>query len=119
MRRTAFAIAENVLPDSPSGLVAKSDFTAHGGADAIARLPDRYPELDAVLVGSDLMACGALHVLGEVGLGVPEDVAVIGSEHLGSFAKTVSPSLDRGTPRHGWTGWLMARHVLSGRTVTR
>ncbi|MEU1338924.1 substrate-binding domain-containing protein [Streptomyces sp. NPDC005827] len=85
----------------------------------MARLPGRNPELDAVLVGSDLKACGALHVLGEVGLGVPEDVAVIDFDHLGSFAKTVGLSLDRGTPRHRWTGWLMARRVLSGRTMTR
>ncbi|MEU1165941.1 substrate-binding domain-containing protein [Streptomyces sp. NPDC005921] len=73
----------------------------------MARLPGRNPELDAVLVGSDLKACGALHVLGEVGLGVPEDVAVIDFDHLGSFAKARTAVLPLAGPRRRVTLFTM------------
>jgi DNA-binding LacI/PurR family transcriptional regulator len=40
----------------------------------------RAEDLDAVFVASDLMACGALRVLAEQGVRVPDDVAMIGFE---------------------------------------
>lgn len=41
-------------------------------------LLDRAPDLDAVFVASDLMASGAIAVLRERGIRIPEDVAVVG-----------------------------------------
>ena len=58
--------------------VEAGDFTTDGGARAMRQLLDRVPDLDAVFVASDLMARGALGVLAERGLGVPDDVAVVG-----------------------------------------
>ncbi|GHJ45162.1 LacI family transcriptional regulator [Catellatospora sp. TT07R-123] len=59
-------------------LIAHGDYTRNGGEAAMNELLDRVPGLDAVFVGSDLMAAGALAALRARGLRVPEDVAVGG-----------------------------------------
>lgn len=58
--------------------VAHGDFTGLSGAQAVAELLERHPDLDAVFVASDLMARGALSALAERGVSVPRDLAVIG-----------------------------------------
>lgn len=77
------------LPDGP---VAHGDFTAAGGAAAMTALLTREPQVDAVFVASDLMASGALRVLHERGLRVPEDVAVVGHDDS-IIARTTTPPL--------------------------
>ncbi|MGH8774307.1 MAG: LacI family DNA-binding transcriptional regulator [Jiangellaceae bacterium] len=62
----------------PANRVEHGDFTAEGGAAAMARLLQAQPDLDAVFVASDLMATGALRVIQESGRRVPDDIAVIG-----------------------------------------
>jgi LacI family transcriptional regulator len=54
------------------------DFTLASGARAMRALLDAHPHLDAVFVASDLMAVGAISVLRERGLAIPQDVAVVG-----------------------------------------
>ncbi|MFA9446444.1 LacI family DNA-binding transcriptional regulator [Egicoccus sp. AB-alg6-2] len=54
------------------------DFTRAGGARAMARLLRRVPDLDGVVVASDLAALGALQALAAAGRKVPADVAVVG-----------------------------------------
>ena len=62
----------------PTDLVAHGDYTLASGAVAMRALLDQAPDLDAVFVASDLMASGAISVLRERGIRVPEDVAVVG-----------------------------------------
>lgn len=59
-------------------LVAHGDYSRESGERAMAELLARRPDLDAVFVGSDLMALGALDELRRAGRRVPEDVAVAG-----------------------------------------
>ncbi|MCY9782828.1 LacI family transcriptional regulator [Nocardiopsis sp. EMB25] len=59
-------------------LVTAGDFSVDGGARAMERLLETAGDFDAVFAASDLMAVGALRVLRERGLRVPEDVAVVG-----------------------------------------
>ena len=73
-------------------LVAYGDYSRDGGALAMRTLLDRRPDLDAVFVGSDLMAAGALQVLREAGRRVPQDVAVGGFDDSG-LAATLDPPL--------------------------
>ncbi len=54
------------------------DFTLAGGMRATRELLDAHPDLDAIFVASDLMAMGAVTVLRERGIAVPEQVAVMG-----------------------------------------
>jgi DNA-binding LacI/PurR family transcriptional regulator len=82
------ALFEAGLPD---GAVAVGDFTVAGGAAAAADLLDRNPDVDAVFCASDLMAVGALGVLAERGLRVPDDIAVVGFDNLGVAASSKPP----------------------------
>ena len=73
-------------------LVAHGDYSRDGGAAGMRTLLERRPDLDAVFVGSDLMAAGALQVLREAGRRVPQDVAVGGFDDAG-LAATLDPPL--------------------------
>ncbi|MBC6461130.1 LacI family DNA-binding transcriptional regulator [Actinomadura sp. HBU206391] len=75
-----------------NGLVAYGDFRQASGEHAMNHLLDRRPDLDAVLVASDLMAVGALRALRRAGRRVPEDVAVIGFDDA-PLAQQVRPRL--------------------------
>ena len=72
--------------------VEPADFTEAGGAQAMARLLDRRPDLDAVFAASDMMAAGALRTLTAAGRSVPGDVAVVGFDDL-PFARRTAPPL--------------------------
>jgi len=71
--------------------VEAGDFTVAGGAEAMRALLDAHPGLDAVFVGNDNMAAGALSVLRERGYRVPDDVAVVGFDDLEVAARTDPP----------------------------
>jgi DNA-binding LacI/PurR family transcriptional regulator len=73
-------------------LVANGDFTEAGGAEAAHALLEACPELDGLVVASDLMAVGAMRVLGELGRRIPDDVAVVGYDDLG-VAERTTPQL--------------------------
>ncbi|PZR54310.1 LacI family transcriptional regulator [Xylanimonas oleitrophica] len=75
----------------PDDAVVEGDFTVAGGAAGMELLLDRYPDLDAVFVASDLMAEGALRVLAAAGRRVPQDVAVVGFDDLGGAERTTPP----------------------------
>ncbi|MFH8484940.1 LacI family DNA-binding transcriptional regulator [Streptomyces longisporoflavus] len=105
----------DVLPDAPPQLIVEGDFTLQGGADAMAVLLDRSPDLDAVFVASDLMASGALRVLRERGRHVPEDVAVVGFDDLTAIAEATEPPLTTVHQDIEGMGRLMAR-LLFNRT---
>ena len=84
------ALAEAGLPE---GVVEEGEFTTEGGADAMRRILDRGGDPpDAIFIASDLMAQGALAVLGAAGLRVPEDVAIIGFDDS-PVATSVIPQL--------------------------
>ncbi|MEL7976853.1 LacI family DNA-binding transcriptional regulator [Isoptericola sp. F-RaC21] len=72
----------------PAVAVENGDFTVAGGADAMARILARHPDVDGVFAASDLMATGALQVLRESGRRVPDDVAVVGFDALGAERTT-------------------------------
>ncbi|GAB3205376.1 LacI family DNA-binding transcriptional regulator [Marinactinospora thermotolerans] len=57
-------------------LLAYGDFSYEGGEAAMRELLAARP--DAVFAASDLMALGALRVVKEAGMRVPEDIAIIG-----------------------------------------
>jgi DNA-binding LacI/PurR family transcriptional regulator len=74
------------------GLEAIADFTQQGGAEAMRRILDQRPDVDAVFAASDLMAAGAIGVLRAAGRRIPEDVAVVGFDDS-SIAETSDPAL--------------------------
>jgi DNA-binding LacI/PurR family transcriptional regulator len=59
-------------------LVTYGDYTHESGYEAMQRLLQQVPALDAVFANSDVMAVGAMEALGETGRNVPKDVSVVG-----------------------------------------
>ncbi len=78
--------------DVDHGLLSFTDFTARGGWEATRELLRHRPAIDALFVGSDLQAFGALRALADSGRRAGEDVAVIGFDgvRLGEY---ISPRL--------------------------
>lgn len=72
--------------------VEDGNFTADGGSAAMARILESGASFDALFVGSDLMARGALAVLARAGIDVPGDVSLIGFDDS-PVATAVQPNL--------------------------
>ncbi len=90
-RRIGF---EGALADAglePVGVVA-ADFSEQGGADAMRELLASGTPIDGVFVANDLMARGAMTVLADAGLRVPDDIAVVGFDDS-VIATRTSPQL--------------------------
>lgn len=60
------------------GPVVDGDYTMFGGARAMRELLSTYPELDGVFIASDLMTSGAMPVVLDRGLSIPDDIAIVG-----------------------------------------
>lgn len=87
------------------------DFTDAGGAEAMRALLAQGEAPDALFVASDLMARGAIRVLEQHGLRVPEDVSVVGFDD--SFvAVNASPELTTMRQPSFRQGELMAGTLL-------
>lgn len=72
--------------------IVHGEFTLVSGSAAMARLLQRYPDVDGVFASSDLMASGAIQVLQAAGREVPTDVAVVGFDDV-VLAATMNPTL--------------------------
>ncbi|QFZ20199.1 LacI family DNA-binding transcriptional regulator [Saccharothrix syringae] len=70
------------LPVDESLVIRTPRFNRADGSGAMRHLLDRDDPPDAVFCYSDLVALGALHVVLERGLRVPEDVALIGYDDI-------------------------------------
>jgi LacI family transcriptional regulator len=68
-------------------------WTEGWGRGATRTLLARYPEIDAVLCGSDQIARGALDALREAGRDVPGDIAVMGHDNWEQIAAQSRPPL--------------------------
>lgn len=58
------------------------NWSSASGAVAVEKLMNQYPEMDSVFVANDQMALSVLHALNQKGLGVPEDVGVVGFDNI-------------------------------------
>jgi LacI family transcriptional regulator, galactose operon repressor len=86
------ALAESGRRYDPR-LLATGDWTRHGGRRAMHELmarPGRRP--DGVFCANDLMAIGAMDAAKELGLSIPDDVALVGFDDVDA-ASIVSPAL--------------------------
>ncbi len=75
------AIAQNGIPFE-DGMVKRGNLTPESGyqvARELLEMPDRPT---AVFASNDLMAFGAVHAAGDLGLSVPRDLAVIGFDNI-------------------------------------
>ncbi|WP_062389775.1 LacI family DNA-binding transcriptional regulator [Demequina iriomotensis] len=72
-------------------LVVYGDYGRESGARAMRELLAREVAFDAVFAGNDLMAAGAMDVLAQAGIRVPEDVAVVGFDDAPAATATTPP----------------------------
>jgi DNA-binding LacI/PurR family transcriptional regulator len=92
-------------------LVEYGDFSNTSGGDAMKRLLNKAPEIDAVFINSDLMAIAAMDVIREEGRRVPEDIAVVGYDDL-SIAAHSNPPLTTIRQNIPLAGKLLAQNLI-------
>jgi DNA-binding LacI/PurR family transcriptional regulator len=91
-------------------LVVSGGFTLEGGYEAVNRKLESGLEFDAVF-GTDEMACGAINALRSAGVGVPEDVSVVGFDGL-PMGEATRPALTTVALDRELMGKLAVRKLL-------
>ncbi len=68
--------------DASDDLAAVGDWTANSGEQALYRLLEASPDIDAIFASNDQMALGILHGAHRLGRRIPEDLSVIGVDNI-------------------------------------
>lgn len=92
-------------------LLEYGNFSNTSGGEAMQRLLDSVPDIDAVFVNSDLMAIAAMDVIRESGRSVPQDIAVVGYDDL-SIAEHSNPPLTTIRQNIALAGKLLAQNLI-------
>ena len=71
---------DGLVPDP--AMIVEGNFRYAGGQEAMRRLLAGGKPLDAVFAANDMMALGAMSVIRDAGLRVPEDIAVVGFDDI-------------------------------------
>ncbi|MCI0156424.1 LacI family transcriptional regulator [Leifsonia shinshuensis] len=106
------ALREAGIAEDPALIREVIDFRRSDGVQAIDGLLAEGVPFDGVFAFNDLMALGALHALGEAGLRVPEDVAVIGFDDI-EEGRYSTPPLTTVAPDKAALGSLALELLLS------
>jgi LacI family transcriptional regulator len=72
--------------------IVESDFSEHGGYEAMKKLLALDENITAVFVANDLMAIGALEAIKESDKNAPDDIAVAGFDDIW-FSRVTNPAL--------------------------
>ncbi|MBQ3424427.1 MAG: LacI family DNA-binding transcriptional regulator [Clostridia bacterium] len=91
-RGFADAMAESGLPFDAARMTTYGDYTHQSGYIAMRELLEQMKDMDGVFCDNDQMAVGALKVLRERGIRVPEDIKLMGYDDV-FLASLVEPSL--------------------------
>jgi len=75
------ALREAGLP-AESRQCVSGNWSSASGEMAFQRRLDQFPEMDAVFAGNDQMALSLLQVASRMAMRVPQDLAVVGFDHL-------------------------------------
>lgn len=85
------ALANAGLRWDPSR-VEHAEYSERGGYEAMRRLLETQPEIDAVFAANDLLAIGAMEAIAQAGRRVPTDISVVGYDDV-RLASLVRPRL--------------------------
>ena len=86
------ALKEHGYPYDPSLIVYENFVAIKPGGLATRALLQQNPKVDAILYGSDTLACGGMKMLRDLGRKVPDDIAVIGFDDE-DFDTVLQPTL--------------------------
>ena len=78
--------------DLPADAVVERSYGIANGRDGLRVLSALTPPPTAIVCGNDILALGALIEAREMGLGVPEDVSIVGFDDL-DFSSQLTPPL--------------------------
>jgi LacI family transcriptional regulator len=95
------------------GDVLFAEWSERWGRDAAAVLLERYPDIDAIVCGSDQIARGVLDTARDLGRDVPGDVAVIGFDNWEVLTTNARPELTSIDPDLQQLGRLAAQRVFA------
>jgi DNA-binding LacI/PurR family transcriptional regulator len=70
---------------------AEGNWSSESGEAAIDQLLDQYPQMEAIFVANDQMALSVLRAARRRGIGVPQDLAVVGFDGLSEAAYFCPP----------------------------
>jgi LacI family transcriptional regulator len=70
----------------------EGNWSSASGAQAIEKLFDQFPEMDSIFVANDQMALSVIQYVGEKGLGIPDDIGIVGFDNIDESA-FFSPAL--------------------------
>lgn len=76
------SLADGGLELHRDSMIVYGDYTHQSGYLAMETLLNQVPDLDGVFCGNDQMAIGALKVMKEKGIAVPQDVKLIGYDDV-------------------------------------
>lgn len=94
-------------------LVEAEDFTLTAGLEAGRQLLRRRPlPVDAVIAANDLLAVGVMHSADELGLEIPDDLAVVGMDDI-ALASMFRPGLTSVNLGSAQRGMLAAEMLLA------
>ena len=86
------ALIDRDMPVMP-GLVQEGDFSIESGYEAMKKILDQGGcKADGIVAGNDLMAIGAMNLIKDRGLKIPEDIAVVGFNNT-SLSQHYEPAL--------------------------
>lgn len=60
----------------------EGNWSSASGARAAERLFDQYAEMDSILVANDQMALGAMQLVHQKGLRIPQDIGIVGFDNI-------------------------------------
>jgi DNA-binding LacI/PurR family transcriptional regulator len=83
-RAAGFCRAFTERPGLPAPVVEHGTFTVEGGRALAFAAMARHPRPTALFAANNFIAIGVLHALADLGVRVPEDVAVVGFDDLPS-----------------------------------
>ena len=87
------ALEDNDLTyDSSLVFVCENNADFQDGYDNAKRVMDEHPEIDAVFAVTDLVAIGIIKYFNEIGISIPERIAVLGFSNW-FMSSVISPKL--------------------------
>ena len=103
LRRDGFRRAVSARPGVESMEEDAEDFTIAAGYRAAMRLLEGEREPDAIVAANDLIGIGALHAADDLGLRIPEDIAITGVDdtELAQVSRPGLTSVDLGAAERG------------------
>lgn len=101
--------------------VTAGDFTAEGGIQGMRKLLARKPFPTAVFMANDFSALGALEVLDDAGIRVPEDLSLMGYDNLDSaeYHRISLTTIDQPRFDMGVMAVTLLLERIEGRTVAK